>query len=194
VARATGIDLTPAMLERAEALGREKGLANLTWQVGEVLPLRFADASFSIVVSRYALHHMQDPRAVVAEMARVARPGGRVLVVDVHVSPDPEKAELYNRMERLRDPSHVRAMPLDEIEGLVRAAGLRRVDTAFYGVEFEAESLIQGSLPDPGGAEEIRRLLAEEVEMPRMGLRAWRQGAEVRLAYPIAAILAVKEA
>src|SRR5258705_12726254 len=50
VRHATGIDLTPAMLERARALAHEEGLANVSWQVGDVLPLPFADASFSVVV------------------------------------------------------------------------------------------------------------------------------------------------
>src|SRR2546427_11769385 len=48
VRHAIGIDLTPAMIERARALAAEKGLGNVTWQVGDGLPLPFASASFSI--------------------------------------------------------------------------------------------------------------------------------------------------
>src|SRR5919108_5299434 len=42
----TGIDITPAMLERARSLQHEQGLTNLTWQQGDVLPLPYAPASF----------------------------------------------------------------------------------------------------------------------------------------------------
>src|SRR5262245_597484 len=104
VREATGIDLTPAMLERARTLAAERGLANVRWQAGDVLPLPFADASFSLVVSRFAFHHFPDPAGVLAEMRRVCAPGGRVVVADVAVSTDPAKAAAFNQMELLRDP------------------------------------------------------------------------------------------
>jgi 2-polyprenyl-3-methyl-5-hydroxy-6-metoxy-1,4-benzoquinol methylase len=66
VKHATGIDLTPAMIERSKQLQKEKGLTNVTWKVGDVLPLPFPDASFSIVTSRFAFHHFLDPFAVLA--------------------------------------------------------------------------------------------------------------------------------
>src|ERR1044071_1309021 len=112
VRHATGIDLTPAMLERARGLQQERGLSNVTWRLGDVLPLPFPDGAFSIVTSRFAFHHFENPGAVLAEMRRVCAPGGRVMVVDTEASPDPAKAAEFNRMEILRDPSHVRAMPL----------------------------------------------------------------------------------
>src|SRR5881409_1690221 len=64
VRHATGIDVTPAMIERARALAVEKGIANVTWRVGDVLPLPYPDASFSLVTSRFAFHHFLDPGAV----------------------------------------------------------------------------------------------------------------------------------
>src|SRR5439155_11310611 len=101
VRHATGIDLTPAMIERARALAVEERVGNVTWQVGDVVPLPFANASFSIVVSRFAFHHFPDPSRVLAEMKRVCRPGGTVAVVDVVASADAAKARAFNRMERL---------------------------------------------------------------------------------------------
>jgi SAM-dependent methyltransferase len=71
----TGIDLTPAMLDRARTLAAEKGLTNITWQHGDVLPLPYPNGSFTIVTARFAFHHFLDPGAVLAEMRRVQRPG-----------------------------------------------------------------------------------------------------------------------
>src|SRR5207244_7010379 len=76
VRHATGVDLTPAMIERARALQAEKGLENVSWRLGDVLPLPYPDGSFSIVTSRFAFHHFLDPRGVLAEMKRVCAPGG----------------------------------------------------------------------------------------------------------------------
>src|SRR5205809_4218121 len=76
VRHATGIDLTPAMIERARALQAERGLGNVTWRLGDVLPLPYADGSFSIVTSRFAFHHFLDPGPVLAELQPVRSAGG----------------------------------------------------------------------------------------------------------------------
>src|SRR5438270_3090122 len=120
----TGIDLTPAMIEQAQARQRALGLRNLTWLVGDAVPLPFPDAAFSVVVTRYSFHHFLDPKAVLAEMVRVCAPGGRVAVMDVFTS-SPEQAEAYDRVEKLRDPSHVQALALEELTGLGHDARLR---------------------------------------------------------------------
>src|SRR5580765_2265341 len=60
---ATGVDLTPAMLEQARKLQQEKGLNNVTWQPGNVYSLPFPQEQFSIVSSRFAFHHLQEPLA-----------------------------------------------------------------------------------------------------------------------------------
>src|SRR2546425_10916193 len=122
VRHATGIDITPAMLERARALAAQRGLTNVTWRQGDVLPVPWPDASFSIVTSRFAFHHFLDPLAVLREMKRVAMPGGRVVVVDS--TPEPRRADAFNRMECLRDPSHVRSLPVDEHRELYVTVGL----------------------------------------------------------------------
>lgn len=144
----TGIDLTPAMIEQAKVLQQSHGLTNLTWHLGDVQPLPFANASFSLVFTRYSFHHLLNPKAVLAEMVRVCAPGGRVVVVDVFTS-NPEQAEAYNRLEKLRDPSHVRALALEELTGLFSAAGFRDVRTQLYKHEVEMEQVLQRSFPDP---------------------------------------------
>jgi len=192
VRHATGIDLTPAMIERAQALQQEKGLTNITWQVGDVLPLPYADESFSIVTCRYALHHFEDPAAVLAEITRVAAPNGKVLLVDMHASPEAEKAAAFNRMEQLRDPSHVRALPLEELENLSRQAGLKILEKTFYGLDWELEMLLQGSSPNPGGVERIRQMFEEDLERDEFALQVRRQKSEIWFTYPIVVIVAQK--
>ena len=104
----TGIDLTPAMIARAQEIQKENQLTNLTWRLGNVLPLPFEDETFSLVVTRYTFHHFIDPQAVFAEMLRVCTKGGRVLVADIAIPP--EKQAAFNRMEKRRDPSHTRTI------------------------------------------------------------------------------------
>lgn len=184
----TGIDLTPAMLERARGLSAEKGLANVSWKQGDVLPLPYGEASFSLVVSRFAFHHFQEPRAVLAEMKRVCAPGGRVVVVDS--APAPDKADAFNRMERLRDPSHVRAMPPSELAALFTAVGLCAPRTTSYRLESELEALLARSFPKPGDADEIRRLFAASLANDALGIGTRRVGDSILYGFPVAVLVA----
>jgi ubiquinone/menaquinone biosynthesis C-methylase UbiE len=116
----TGIDLTPAMIEQAKILQQQKGLNNITWDIGDVIHLPYADASFSLVVTRYSFHHMIDPASALNEMKRVCVPGGKIAIVDV--TPQADKIDAYNYVEKLRDPSHVRAS-FAELVGMIEKAG-----------------------------------------------------------------------
>jgi ubiquinone/menaquinone biosynthesis C-methylase UbiE len=187
----TGIDLTPAMIEQAKAKQRASGLTNLTWLVGDAVPLRFPDATFSVVVTRYSIHHFLDPKTVLAEMVRVCRPKGRVAVIDVFTS-SPEQAEAYNRVEKLRDPSHVRALPLEELTGLCHDAGLRDVRTGFYKLDVPLEELLARSFPNPGDADRIRQTFADDIGVDRLGVGAHRRDGVIHFAFPIVVIVGRK--
>lgn len=190
VRHATGIDLTPAMLERARALQSEQGLANVSWQLGDVLPLPFAAGAFTLVTARYAFHHFPDPAAVLAEMTRVCAAGGTVMVVDTEASPDPVKAAEFNRMERLRDPSHTRALSLAEHRALFRGAGLGEPRVTSYPLELELGSLLDRCFPAPGDADRIRGIFVAALEDDRLGIPVRRDGELIRSAYPIAVLAA----
>ena len=190
VKHATGLDLTPAMLDRARTLQREKGLGNITWQLGEAIPLPYPDASFSVVMSRFAFHHFLDPLAAIKEMARVCRPGGKVVVIDS--APAPDKADAFNAMELVRDPSHARAMPLEELKDLYRQAGLPEPRTTGYRLEGELEGLITRSFPNPGDDETLRRIFRVSVDGDTLGIGARRDGDTIRYGYPVAVLVADK--
>jgi ubiquinone/menaquinone biosynthesis C-methylase UbiE len=184
----TGIDITPAMLERARALQKEKGLTNITWQQGDVLPLPYPDASFSIVVSRFAFHHFLEPSRVLAEMKRVCASGGTIEVIDS--APAPEKADAFNRMEVVRDPSHVRAMPTAEHVALFAAVGLPAPRVTSYRLEGELEGLIKRSFPKPGDDETLRRIFRASLANDDLGIIAREVRDEIHFGYPVAVLAA----
>ena len=192
VRHATGIDLTPAMLERAQSLQAEQGVTNVSWRLGDVLPLPFGAAAFTVVTSRYAFHHFPDPAAVLAEMTRVCAPGGTVMVVDTEASPDPARAAEFNRLERLRDPSHTRALPLAEHRALFRAAGLSDPRVTSYRLEMDLDGLLERCFPAPGDADAIREAFAAALDDDRLGIPVWRAEGQLRLAYPIAVLAATR--
>lgn len=132
-AHVTGIDMTPAMIAEAQRRQRDLGLGNLAWQIGDATALPFPDESFDRVVSRYALHHLQRPAEALAEMRRVCRRGGRVVVADA--TPDAPCQAAYDRMETLRDPSHASALTREQLRDMGRAAGLAEAALDAYRLE-----------------------------------------------------------
>ena len=192
VQHATGIDLTPAMLARARALAAEKGITNVTWREGDIRALPWPDATFSIVVTRFSLHHLADPLAAVREMARVCRPGGRVVVVDMYASEDPEKAAAWNRLEVLRDPSHVRSLSLTELKALFPAAGLPAPEATFYELRSDVDSLLARSFPNPGDERRIVALFAAQAESDSMGIEVHSDNGTLRYAYPVAVLASTR--
>lgn len=184
VRHATGIDLTPAMLEQARELERQQGLQNVTWRQGDVLPLPFEDGQFSIVSARFAFHHFLDPLAVLKEMRRV---GGRIVVADS--APAREKADAFNAMERLRDPSHVRAMPVEELRGMFRSAGLSEPRVESYRLEGELEDLLRRSFPNDGDAERIREIFERSLDDDALDMATRRKDGKIYYAFPVAILV-----
>jgi ubiquinone/menaquinone biosynthesis C-methylase UbiE len=190
VHHATGIDVTPAMLARGRANAQQKGLANVTWDRGDVKSLPYPDATFTLVVSRFTFHHFLDPLAVLKEMVRVCAPDGRVVVADVDASADPAKAAEFNRMEKLRDPSHVRAMPAAELKSLFHAAGLPGPRETAYELRDELENLLSRSFPNPGDDAKIRAIFVASAVDDRLGIPVRRDAERIGYAYPVAVLAA----
>jgi ubiquinone/menaquinone biosynthesis C-methylase UbiE len=123
-----GVDATPEMVQRAQERCRRANLDNVEVLAGLCESLPFPDRHFDAVVSRTVLHHVADPHTVMAEMARVLRPGGRMVVVDVVSSDASEESDLQNALEIMRDPSHVRMLGRSEFQRLGQPLGLRLIE------------------------------------------------------------------
>ena len=190
VRHATGIDLTPAMLEQAQKLQQEQGLSNVSWHQGDVTKLPYPDGSFSIVSSRFVFHHLEQPLPVLRQMVRVCKPGGRVVVADI--APAPDKADALNAEERLRDPSHVRAMPEGELREMFSQAGLPGPTVGHYRVECELDDLLARSFPNPGDEQKIRRLFSDSVAENSLDLNTRTQGGKIYYSFPVAVLVAPK--
>jgi ubiquinone/menaquinone biosynthesis C-methylase UbiE len=139
VAQVVAVDMTEPMLDQGRRLAAERGLTNIAFRNGDVEQLPFPDASFDIVASRYSAHHYPHPHVAVREFARVLRPGGVFLLVDVVAPDDPTQDTFLNAIELLRDPSHVRDHAVAQWLTMFSAAGLagQLLDTWPLRLEFE---------------------------------------------------------
>jgi SAM-dependent methyltransferase len=118
VRQVVGIDLTPALLEVGAERLREAGITNVLLQEGNAAELPFLDASFDLVVCRGAMHHFPRPERPIAEMARVCRQEGRVVVSDM-VATNVGSRERFDEVHRHLDPSHARTLLDAELADLL---------------------------------------------------------------------------
>lgn len=124
VAEVIASDVTPEMLLQVEAGAITRGIDNLVTAQADAHALPWPDASFAVVTSRIAPHHFSALPLAMREIARVTQPGGLVIIVDSVVPDDPALAAFMNRVELMRDPSHVRSYTEAEWRQLFEDSGL----------------------------------------------------------------------
>ena len=139
-ARVVGLDYTPTMME-----GTRAHYADVVQ--GDAHQMPFADGSFDAVVCRQGIQFMDAPRAV-GEMARVVRPGGRVLLMHLAAYGENDREETFE-IQRLRNPVRLNFFLPDDQPALLRGAGLEidRVER-YPTVESAANWLGKGSIPE----------------------------------------------
>jgi ubiquinone/menaquinone biosynthesis C-methylase UbiE len=162
VGHVTGVDLTPAMLDQARTLQANAGVSNIEWRQADVTAIPFADGAFTLVTCRNMLHHTTSPNAVLAEMSRVCAAGGRVAAADV--TPAREKATAFDAIEILRDPSHVHALPVEELRALGASLGLREIAVRAQQSRLSLESVLATSFPPEGMMDKLRELYRRDAE------------------------------
>lgn len=193
VGSVTGVDLTPAMIGEAERRAGEEGIENVAFQLGDATALDFADGSFDGAITRLSLHHIPAPDRVVAEMARVVRPGGLVVLSDIVADGDGEANAWREEIERLRDPSHWACQTPERLRRMGAAVGLSIEAEELVPVEIDfddwlargsggcvAADLIDELVKDqPAGAESFRVTAGEQGRQlhQRYWLCRWRRPA-----------------
>jgi ubiquinone/menaquinone biosynthesis C-methylase UbiE len=120
---AYGIDISPKMIERAQANSRDYGNVHFYQADAEGLP--FEDGFFDTVICTNSFHHYLNPVKVLEEVYRVLKPGGRAYVMD-------PTADLFiikwaDRRFRKKEPEHVKLYNTGEFRELFKAAGLHYV-------------------------------------------------------------------
>jgi len=159
VREVVGVDLVPELLEQARK--RAERFPNVTFLEGDATKLPLDYATFDLTGTLRTLHHIARPELAVAELVRVTRVGGRLLVVDQIAPVDPLAAAELNRFERARDPSHTRALADVDLRGLFESNGL-----VLLRAEYEREPRDLDSYLDLAGCEGEARERAQTLAPP----------------------------
>jgi ubiquinone/menaquinone biosynthesis C-methylase UbiE len=120
VREVVAVDRSAELLAEARA----RAPANVELVEADATSLPFPPASFDLAATLRTLHHVQRPELVIAELARVTRPGGTILVVDQIAPVDPLAALELNRFERTRDETTTRILADVDLRSLFDANDL----------------------------------------------------------------------
>ncbi|HEU4513398.1 MAG TPA: methyltransferase domain-containing protein [Nocardioidaceae bacterium] len=163
VAGVVAVDRTEAMIEEGRRRVGAEGHHNLEFVAGSAEGLPFCDEAFSLVVTRFSLHHFADPAPAVREMVRVLRPGGRLVVKDLVASTDPAVAVRQDHVERLRDASHVRMPGRGSVSTWLEECVLELVEVAEQEIDRPVEQWLQQSVTGEGAAQQVRASLEADL-------------------------------
>jgi SAM-dependent methyltransferase len=162
MAEAVALDPSQALLGHAPAGVRAV--------VGNAEAMPFGDAEFDLVTSVNSLHHVADLARTLAEMARVLAPGGSIVVQDYLAEADPERAERWETVERLRDPGHRRLPREGEVADLLAPHGLAREAEMRWDSTWQVEPWLAMSATPAAQADEVRRMIGAD----SFSMTAWR--------------------
>jgi ubiquinone/menaquinone biosynthesis C-methylase UbiE len=159
VREVVGVDLVPELLDQART--RAERFPNVSFVEGDANKLPFEYGSFDLVGTLRTLHHIARPELAVAELTRVTRPRGRLLVVDQIAPVDPLVTLELNRFERARDPSHTRTLADIDLRHLFESNGL-----VLLRAEYEQEQRDLDAYLDLAGCEGEARERAATLAPP----------------------------
>ncbi len=185
-----GADLTRNMLLHAREKQKNSGLGNTGFLLSDVESLPFANESFDIVSCRFAFHHFPDPVKALREMKRVCKTHGRIVLVDGVSSEDREKSLFHNRIEKLRDPSHVRIYMLSEMEQMFNDIGATVAAITHWDIPQDFEDWMKRAGTGEEGTKIIKGLMKESIESDGTGLRIYLEDGRLGFTYDTVILVA----
>jgi ubiquinone/menaquinone biosynthesis C-methylase UbiE len=180
---AVGIDLTPEMLRQAREFQTEKQILNAVFARADADHLPFPHACFDLVSCQHAFHHITRPELVLVEMIRLTKPEGRLLILDPLAPESDAKFELFNHIERLRDPSHTSSLRLTTFLSMFEEHGLEvlRQSLRRRPRSFDQWMLRAGHKPGQKRYIETRRQLEESMPGDKAGFSARADGDDIQI-------------
>jgi ubiquinone/menaquinone biosynthesis C-methylase UbiE len=180
-----GVDLTPEMLRRARAYQAEKQILNAAFVQGDAEQLPFPAGTFDLVSCQCSFHHMPKPQLVLREMVRVAKPEGRLVIIDPLAPESDSKFEIYNRIEVLRDPSHTLTLRLTDFLRMFDEEGLETLRQSMRRRprSFNNWMLRGGHAPGTKKYLETRKLLEDSMAGDKAGFAAQSQGEDIQIVH-----------
>lgn len=174
-----GVDISPVMLEAAELLrlqSHSPDVRRVSYRLAPAHALPFRDERFDAVICRLVLHHSHRPQDILAEVARLLKHGGVLILADLLSVDDPVKRATQNAIEEKRNPSHVAARSADQYRKLVTGAGLVIENEQVTTFERELDEWLDDMQAEQVPRSQVKDMIEAGLETDAAGLNARRRG------------------
>ena len=182
VAQVTAIDISPAMLERAEQSRQALAAANVAVRWADATALPYREASFDLVTCRDLCPYVRDAAALFAQLRRALKVGGRLALDELIGSENPVKRATHQAIETQRDPAFVKLYSESEIELRLKECGLRIERAEVYDAPLDLEEWLTLAAADKDARNAVRNMVQSSGDGDAAGLRA-RQGKNGELTF-----------
>lgn len=191
-----GVDVSPAMLERAEYLRLSTGdtdmLRRVSYRLGPAYDLPFPGNSFDLLICRMLLHHMSKLERTLNEFYRVVKPGGAALIIDLAGSEDPVKRATQNAIEGKRNPSHATIRTVEQYRSHLHAAGFTVEKEKITKVERRMSQWLDEIAADKQTRQAVNEMLEASIETDAAELNVHSHGDDLVFEQRIVSLLARK--
>lgn len=174
VASVLAVDLSPAMLEQAEAARAAAGVMNVHFRLGEIDVLSLPETSFDIITCHDLLQYATNLNDLLTLLRRLLATKGRLLIDEPVASEDPVKRATLNAIAIRRDSAVVRIWSAREIEAALHAAGLRWLKGERYSVNRGLDEWLSQAAADEVTWSAVTSMLEAGVDADAAGLNSRR--------------------
>jgi len=152
-----GIDISEGMLNEANIIKKNRGISNVNFEIGEAEKLKYKDNSFDLITCRTAAHHFINIEKSLSEIKRTITKEGICFLIDTISSDQSELNSWHQKVEKLRDASHIKNYSLIEWRSLLKDAGLTIKNTYQTRVNMDIESWMERS----GTSQDTKNILRD---------------------------------
>lgn len=171
VAHVTAVDISPAMLERAESARLAQGISNMAVRWADALALPYPEGGFDLAISHDLMQHIADLAGLGRSIRRVLKPGGKWVMDELIGSEDTVKRATQEAIEIQRSAAFAKLHSLSEIESQMRATGFHIESVEHYDAPQTLEGWLAAAALDEKSAARVREMLLSSAEGDASGLR-----------------------
>jgi ubiquinone/menaquinone biosynthesis C-methylase UbiE/broad specificity phosphatase PhoE len=190
-----GIDVSPAMLERAEFLRlstKDERLQSVNFRLVPAHNLPFSDERFDVALCINLLHHLANPLRTLSELHRILPDRGKLVLLDVDGSADAVKRATQNAIESKRNPTHATIRTGKQLTSLLSESGFQVEKEQTLVNERSANAWLDRIAIDGSTRTAVLEMLEASIETDAAGLHVRREDDDLRFDVQIAAFVARK--
>jgi len=197
VGEVVGVDVSPAMLEKAEFLRlntENVPLHRVNFRLAPAHDLPFPEGRFNAALCVHLLHHLANPRPTLHELHRLLPAQGKLILIDIDGAGDAVKRATQNAIENRRNPTHATIRTSQQMVALLEECGFQVEKDQHWTVGRSVGAWLNAIAVDEATRTAVVEMLEASIETDAAGLHVRRHGADLHFDAPIVAFLARKTA